>query len=265
MIVAPRSRAQLVDQPGADRVHPLDLGEIDGDPLGGDLVDLLAQPADAQQREVAAKPQHALLVLHAGIEFGRGAHRLDRASKSGERQGGMVKSDASMPARQAADPGAGHLRHGPDGDARPDLRPVPLVCDDPARAVAGAARAGRRCCTTLLYGLRLIDRGRLKEWNYRLLIGRPTPERLEPVVQRFADRQVETNILPGARTRHRRGQGGRPPAGDGDRLLRPLRGRDRQAARLRRRHRDRDPARQRGPDRRQDRRRAIATASASST
>jgi HAD superfamily phosphoserine phosphatase-like hydrolase len=55
--------------------------------------------------------------------------------------------------------------------------------------------------TTLLYGLRVIDRGRLKEWNYRLLIGKPASERLGPVVQRFADRQVETNILPGARDR----------------------------------------------------------------
>jgi len=55
--------------------------------------------------------------------------------------------------------------------------------------------------TTLAYALRLIDRGRLKEWNYRLLVGRPTPERLDPVIQKFADRQVETNILPGARTR----------------------------------------------------------------
>lgn len=55
--------------------------------------------------------------------------------------------------------------------------------------------------TTMLYGLRVIDRGRLKEWNYRLLIGRPAPEKLDPVVQRFAERQVETNILPGARTR----------------------------------------------------------------
>jgi HAD superfamily phosphoserine phosphatase-like hydrolase len=55
--------------------------------------------------------------------------------------------------------------------------------------------------TVLLYGLKLIDRGRLKEWNYRLLVGRPTQQRLDPVVQRFADRQVETNILPGARTR----------------------------------------------------------------
>ena len=55
--------------------------------------------------------------------------------------------------------------------------------------------------TTLAYAIRLIDRGRLKEWNYRLLIGRPTPERLDPVIQNFADRQVKTNILPGARTR----------------------------------------------------------------
>ncbi len=55
--------------------------------------------------------------------------------------------------------------------------------------------------TVLAYGLRLIDRGRLKELNYRLLIGRPTPEALEPVIHSFADRQVATNILPGARTR----------------------------------------------------------------
>ena len=52
----------------------------------------------------------------------------------------------------------------------------------------------------VLYGLRLIDRGRLKEWNYTLLIGHGlAPERLEPVIQSFADRQVATNIMPGAR------------------------------------------------------------------
>ena len=40
----------------------------------------------------------------------------------------------------------------------------------------------------LAYGLKLIDRGRLKEINYRLLIGRGVaPERLEPVVESFAD------------------------------------------------------------------------------
>src|SRR5687767_5983211 len=53
---------------------------------------------------------------------------------------------------------------------------------------------------TLLYALRLIDRGRLKEMSYVLLIGRGiAPERLEPVVESFAERQVETNIMPGAR------------------------------------------------------------------
>jgi HAD superfamily hydrolase (TIGR01490 family) len=53
--------------------------------------------------------------------------------------------------------------------------------------------------TLLAYGLKLIDRGRLKEWNYLLLIGRGVaPERLEPVVESFAARQIETNIMPGA-------------------------------------------------------------------
>jgi HAD superfamily phosphoserine phosphatase-like hydrolase len=53
----------------------------------------------------------------------------------------------------------------------------------------------------LAYALRLIDRGRLKELNYRLLIGRVAPERLEQAVQSFADRQAATNIMPGARAR----------------------------------------------------------------
>lgn len=52
--------------------------------------------------------------------------------------------------------------------------------------------------STLAYALRLIDRGRLKEVNYRLLIGSLDPARLDPVIQSFADRQVATNILPGA-------------------------------------------------------------------
>jgi HAD superfamily phosphoserine phosphatase-like hydrolase len=52
----------------------------------------------------------------------------------------------------------------------------------------------------LAYGLKLIDRGRLKEINYGLLVGRSIPpERLEPVIERFADRQLAINILPGAR------------------------------------------------------------------
>jgi HAD superfamily phosphoserine phosphatase-like hydrolase len=50
------------------------------------------------------------------------------------------------------------------------------------------------------YGLKLIDRGRLKEINYNLLIGRAvTAARLEPVIESFADKQVQTNIMPGAR------------------------------------------------------------------
>ena len=55
--------------------------------------------------------------------------------------------------------------------------------------------------TGLGYALRLIDRGQLKELNYRLLVGRVAPERLEPVVQSFADRQLATNIMAGARAR----------------------------------------------------------------
>jgi HAD superfamily hydrolase (TIGR01490 family) len=54
---------------------------------------------------------------------------------------------------------------------------------------------------TLAYALRLIDRARLKENTYALLVGRPTPAALEPVVERFAERKVATNILPGARAR----------------------------------------------------------------
>jgi HAD superfamily phosphoserine phosphatase-like hydrolase len=54
---------------------------------------------------------------------------------------------------------------------------------------------------TIAYAAKLIDRARLKEWNYRLLIGHVAPARLEKIVQGFADRQVATNILEGARAR----------------------------------------------------------------
>ncbi|HYJ29316.1 MAG TPA: HAD-IB family phosphatase [Allosphingosinicella sp.] len=50
------------------------------------------------------------------------------------------------------------------------------------------------------FALRLIDRGRLKEWNYVLLIGRGVaPGRLDPVIESFAERQIASNIMPGAR------------------------------------------------------------------
>jgi len=55
--------------------------------------------------------------------------------------------------------------------------------------------------TGAAYAVGLIDRGRLKELNYRLLIGGIAPERLEPVIQSFAERQLRTNIMPGARAR----------------------------------------------------------------
>lgn len=52
----------------------------------------------------------------------------------------------------------------------------------------------------LAYVARLIDRGRLKEINHQLLLGAKIhPRDLEPLVQSFADKQVATNIRPGAR------------------------------------------------------------------
>jgi HAD superfamily hydrolase (TIGR01490 family) len=53
--------------------------------------------------------------------------------------------------------------------------------------------------TMLAYLIGLVDRGRLKEINYNLLIGRGVETgRLEAAIESFADRQVATNILPGA-------------------------------------------------------------------
>ena len=51
----------------------------------------------------------------------------------------------------------------------------------------------------LLYGVRIIDRGRLKEINHRLLLGRWIhPKDLKPLVDSFADATVAHNIRPGA-------------------------------------------------------------------
>ena len=51
----------------------------------------------------------------------------------------------------------------------------------------------------LAYVLKLIDRGRLKEINHALLLGRHnTSEELALVAGTFADETVRTNILPGA-------------------------------------------------------------------
>jgi HAD superfamily hydrolase (TIGR01490 family) len=51
----------------------------------------------------------------------------------------------------------------------------------------------------LAYALRLIDRGRLKEINHRLLLGAHIhPRDLKPLVETFTDNQLATNIRPGA-------------------------------------------------------------------
>lgn len=51
----------------------------------------------------------------------------------------------------------------------------------------------------LAYVLRLIDRARLKEINHHLLLGRRIhPRDLRPLVESFADKQLATNIRPGA-------------------------------------------------------------------
>jgi HAD superfamily hydrolase (TIGR01490 family) len=51
----------------------------------------------------------------------------------------------------------------------------------------------------LAYILRLIDRGKLKEINHRLLLGaRNHPHELKPLIESFANKQLATNIRPGA-------------------------------------------------------------------
>ena len=53
----------------------------------------------------------------------------------------------------------------------------------------------------LAYVARLIDRARLKEINHRLLLGgKIHPRDLAPLVEGFAQRQVATNVRPGALT-----------------------------------------------------------------
>src|SRR5688572_26104261 len=52
----------------------------------------------------------------------------------------------------------------------------------------------------LAYVAKLIDRGRLKEINHRLLLGhRRHPHELKPLVESFAKATVASNIRPGAR------------------------------------------------------------------
>ncbi|MCJ8190877.1 HAD family hydrolase [Sphingomicrobium aestuariivivum] len=49
------------------------------------------------------------------------------------------------------------------------------------------------------YGLKMVDRARLKEINHRLLIGKAVSERaLEPHIATFAKKTLENNLRPGA-------------------------------------------------------------------
>jgi HAD superfamily hydrolase (TIGR01490 family) len=51
----------------------------------------------------------------------------------------------------------------------------------------------------LAYVVRLIDRAKLKEINHHLLLGpQIRPRDLKPLVESFADKQLRTNIRPGA-------------------------------------------------------------------
>lgn len=51
----------------------------------------------------------------------------------------------------------------------------------------------------LAYVARIINRGELKEINHRLLLGGMIhPRDLKPLVESFAERQIKTNIRPGA-------------------------------------------------------------------
>ena len=53
--------------------------------------------------------------------------------------------------------------------------------------------------TMAAYGVRLIDRRRLKEWNQRLLLGGGVSRaKLRPAVEAYADFVLRTNIHPGA-------------------------------------------------------------------
>ena len=62
----------------------------------------------------------------------------------------------------------------------------------------------------LAYAAKLIDRGRLKEINHRLLLGHKRhPHELKPLVDGFAEKTVAGNIRPGALTAIARGDHGR--------------------------------------------------------
>jgi hypothetical protein len=66
---------ELVHQPGADRIHPLDLGEVDGQIVGRERLQLLIELADPEHGQVAAEAQHAAAVLECFGEVLCDSHR----------------------------------------------------------------------------------------------------------------------------------------------------------------------------------------------
>lgn len=67
------------------------------------------------------------------------------------------------------------------------------------RSPARLALVPLAALSMLAYAAKIIDRGRLKEINHRLLLGhRRTPAQLAPLVAGFAARTLATNIRPGA-------------------------------------------------------------------
>ena len=106
--------------------------------------------------------------------------------------------------------------------------------------------------------LKLIDRGRLKEINHRLLLGHKRhPAELKPLVDSFAEAMLAEQHPPRRPRRDRPRQGRRAAGGDGHRQLPLLRPRNRRAAGLRRLHRHQFDPRPRRAGPRQDRRREL--------
>ena len=88
---------QFVDQPGADRVHPLDLGKVDDDLLRLDVVQLLGKLADPQDRQIAAEPQDTAAVFDVLAEVcgHRHGHEM-RQNPSGGKEPGWTGATYSM-------------------------------------------------------------------------------------------------------------------------------------------------------------------------
>ena len=258
---------QLVHQPGADRVHPLDLAEIDGD---------VARPAvsfscseSLRTRSKVRFPLNRRTQAPSSTFWLKSAVTLIVATDmlqilpSGKELGWTASADsmlagAPMKATLAIYDMDRTVTRGPTfgpflWHAMWRLAPWRVLL-----APLGPARDARLCAEAV--------RPRPAEGDQLPPARRPGGAGAAGAGGAELRRQAARHQHP-ARRPHpdRRGQGGGAAAGARHRLLPALRRRDRPAARLRRRHRDRHAGRREGPHHRQDRRRAIATGSASST